>query len=93
MAESRAIGSPVAAATEPTDGLASLLERTLGAPAQEAAGVALLPDRQHLTEIACLALDQARLAGHPRAYLEALPPAEMSAALRHRLGLKAEAFR
>ena len=85
--------APVAFSTEPTDGLPSLLARTLGTPAEEAASLAFLDDRQHLAEIACLAFDQARRAGQPRAYLEALPPAEMSAALRRRLGPKAEAFR
>jgi serine protease len=85
--------APLVAVAEPTDGLASLLWRTHGSAGQEAAGIALLPDRQHVAEIACLALDSARRAGRARAYFEALPPAEMSVALRRRLGPKSEALR
>lgn len=85
--------APAAATADARDGLASLLGRVFGGAGQEAAGRVLLPDRQHVAEIACVALDRARVAGTRRAFLESLPPPDLSIALRRRLGGSVDAFR
>ncbi|MXP66019.1 hypothetical protein E0493_21990 [Roseomonas sp. M0104] len=79
-------------ADDPVDSLVSLLSRTGGEAVLEAAETALRPDRQHVVEMACIALDRARKGTTRRAYLEAQPPPDMSVALLRRIGAAAAAF-
>jgi subtilisin family serine protease len=66
-----------------------LLSEALGAGALEAAAPAT-GDPQNLPELACIALDQLRLARGRRAQVESLPPLAMSAGLRRILGERAQ---
>lgn len=67
----------------------SLVSRIFGRGGEESVTPVLLADLQHTAEIACAALDRARRSGSRRAYLESLPPVELSPALRRRLGAAA----
>ncbi|MGE6822812.1 S8 family serine peptidase [Pseudomonas soli] len=69
-----------------------LLGQVYGAVGVEVAAP-VTADPQHLPELACIALDQLRLAREPRVQLEGLPPLAMSVGLRRALGAKAQELR
>ena len=81
------------AAEAPLARLVSLVSRVFGPAGQEAVAPVLLQDRQHAAEIACAALDRARQLGTRRAFLESLPPPDLSPTLRRRLGPAATILR
>lgn len=69
--------------------VAELLVEAAGTGALEAAAAAT-GDPQNLGELACIALDQLRLARGRRVQVESLPPQAMSAGLRRILGERAQ---
>jgi subtilase family protein len=77
-----ALSAPVSA--DERAGVEELLRRVYGEGAVEAAGPALT-DPQFAPELACLAFDRLRAHRTRRAHLEALPPHEVSPALRRRM--------